>query len=63
MPMCIFTFIDKFDMTGKTMIPFCTNEGSGMGSSESDLKKLSAVLSLKRDFLYMVLKQNAVKRR
>lgn len=27
-------------MMGKTVIPFCTNEGSGMGSSERDLKKI-----------------------
>lgn len=36
-PMCIFTFLDRFDLTGKRIVPFCTNEGSGMGSSERDL--------------------------
>lgn len=40
MPMCMFTFLEKYDLTGKTIIPFCTNEGSGMGSSEYDLKKI-----------------------
>ena len=40
MPMCMFTLLEKFDLTGKTIIPFCTNEGSGMGSSERDLKAL-----------------------
>ena len=25
---------------GKTIIPFCTNEGSGLGGSERDLKNL-----------------------
>jgi len=40
MPMCMFTFIEKYDMDGKMIIPFCTNEGSGMGSSECDLKKI-----------------------
>ena len=40
MPMCMFTLLEKYDLTGKTIIPFCTNEGSGMGSSERDLKKL-----------------------
>ncbi|MDE7094130.1 MAG: NAD(P)H-dependent oxidoreductase [Oscillospiraceae bacterium] len=40
MPMCMFTLLEKYDMTGKTVIPFCTNEGSGMGSSEHDLKKI-----------------------
>ena len=40
MPMCMFTLLEKYDLTGKTIIPFCTNEGSGMGSSERDLKKI-----------------------
>ena len=38
-PMAVVTFLEKFDFTGKTILPFCTNEGSGMGSSESDIKK------------------------
>ena len=40
MPMCMFTLLEKYDLSGKTIIPFCTNEGSGMGSSERDLKNL-----------------------
>ena len=40
MPMCMFTLLEKYDMTRKTVIPVCTNEGSGMGSSERDLKKI-----------------------
>ena len=39
MPMAVFTFLDKFDFSGKTILPLCTNEGSGMGSSERDIKK------------------------
>ncbi len=39
MPMAVLTFLENYDLTGKTILPFCTNEGSGMGSSESDLKK------------------------
>lgn len=38
MPMAVFTFLEHFDLSGKTVLPFCTNEGSGMGSSEGDLK-------------------------
>ena len=37
MPMAMFTFLEHYDLTGKKIIPFCTNEGSGMGSSERDL--------------------------
>lgn len=40
MPMAMFTFLERCDLRGKKVIPFCTNEGSGMGSSESDLKKI-----------------------
>jgi len=37
--MCIFTFLEHYDLTGKKIIPLCTNEGSGMANSEADLKK------------------------
>ncbi len=40
MPMAVFTFLERYDFAGKTIIPFCTNEGSGMGRSESDIRKL-----------------------
>ena len=38
MPMCMCTFLERYDLTGKKIVPFCTNEGSGMGSSERQLK-------------------------
>jgi flavodoxin len=40
MPMAVFTFLESYDFSGKTIIPYCTHEGSGMGSSEGDIKKL-----------------------
>ena len=40
MPMAVFTFLEHFDFNGKTIHPFCTHEGSGMGSSERDIQKL-----------------------
>ncbi len=39
-PMAVLTFLEAHDFSGKRILPLCTNEGSGMGSSESDLKKL-----------------------
>ncbi len=39
MPMAVFTFLEKFDFSGKTILPLCTNEGSGMGNSERDIAK------------------------
>ncbi len=40
MPMCMCTFLEHYDLTGKKIVPFCTNEGSGMGSSERQLKSI-----------------------
>ncbi|WP_314651241.1 flavodoxin [Slackia exigua] len=39
-PMCVFTFLENYDLTGKRIIPFCTNEGSGMDGSERHLKRI-----------------------
>ena len=39
MPMAVFTFLEAFDFSGKTILPLCTNEGSGMGGSERDIRK------------------------
>ena len=48
MPMAVFTFLDAFDFTGKNILPLCTNEGSGMGSSESDIKRLCHGAEIKK---------------
>lgn len=40
MPMAMFTFLEHYNLNGKIIIPFCTNEGSGMGSSERDLRRI-----------------------
>lgn len=42
MPMAVCAFLERYDWNGKHIFPFCTNEGSGMGSSVSDIKKLCA---------------------
>lgn len=41
MPMAVYTFLERYDFTGKTILPLCTNEGSGMGSSENNIRKLA----------------------
>lgn len=38
-PMIIASFLEDYDLTGKTIYPFCTHEGSALGSSIDDLKK------------------------
>lgn len=40
MPMAVFTFLEEYDFSGKTIVPFCTHEGSGLGNSEKDIAKL-----------------------
>lgn len=40
MPMCVFTFLEAADWAGKVIKPFCTHEGSGMGHSEADIRKV-----------------------
>ena len=38
-PMCVYTFLEHYDFTGKKIVPLCTNEGSGMANSEADIAK------------------------
>ncbi len=40
MPMVVHTFLESYDFSGKTIIPFCTHGGSGLGSSVRDIAKL-----------------------
>lgn len=37
-PMHLFTLLEKYEFAGKTIRPFCTHEGSGMGHSEVDIQ-------------------------
>ncbi len=39
-PRVMFTFFDAYDLNGKTIIPFSTHEGSGLGSVVDDLRRL-----------------------
>lgn len=50
MPMVMFTFLEHYDLSGKRIIPFCTNEGSGMGGSERDLKKICKGAKVEKGF-------------
>ena len=48
MPMAVVTFLERFDFSGKTILPLCTNEGSGMGSSERDIRKYAPGAEVKK---------------
>ncbi len=39
-PKIILTFAENNDFAGKTVIPFATSKGSGMGSSSKDIEKV-----------------------
>ena len=38
-PRIIETFLESYDFSGKTIIPFCTSGGSGVGRSDTELHK------------------------
>lgn len=39
-PMAVFTFVESYDLSGKTIIPFCTHGTGGLSRTIRDLKKL-----------------------
>ncbi len=41
-PRIISTFMESYDFSGKTIVPFCTSGGSGIGSSASNLERLTS---------------------
>ncbi len=46
-PMAVATFLEKYDFTGKTILPLCTNEGSGMGGSERAIRQCAPGANVK----------------
>ena len=45
--MAVLTFLEHFNFSGKVIKPFCTHEGSGMGSSVEDIRKLCPTARVK----------------
>jgi len=41
-PRIVSTFMESYDFSGKTIVPFCTSGGSGIGSSASNLERLTS---------------------
>lgn len=48
-PMPVYTFIDKHNWNGKTVVPFCTHEGSGL-SNTREIKEACKGASLLKGF-------------
>ena len=40
-PSIIDTFMEAYDFTGKTVVPFCTSGGSGLGDSAANMQALA----------------------
>lgn len=40
LPQPLYTFLEEYDFSGKTIMPLCTHGGSRMGSSENDITSL-----------------------
>ena len=49
MPMVVYSFVEKHDFNGKTVIPFCTHEGSGNAGTYEVLVGLMPSANLKGD--------------
>ena len=41
-PRIVSTFVESYDFSGKTIVPFCTSGGSGVGSSATNLEQLTS---------------------
>lgn len=39
MPMALYTFLDEYDLSGKTIIPFSTSGGSGLSNTVNSIKR------------------------
>ena len=40
-PRIVSTFVESYDFAGKTVVPFCTSGGSGVGLSAANLEALT----------------------
>lgn len=40
-PQAVLSFLDEYDLTGKTVIPFCTHDGYGVGGSYQTIAEAS----------------------
>lgn len=40
LPMPLYSFFEEYDFSGKTVIPFCTHNGSGLSSTIETIEKL-----------------------
>ena len=49
-PQVMFTFFDRYDLNGKTIYPFTTHEGSGLGNVVSDIRRAYPKANVQKGF-------------
>ena len=42
MPKIIYTFLDEYDLSGKTIAPFCTSGSSGISRAEENIRAMES---------------------
>ena len=42
MPMIVYNFLESYDLSGKTIVPFCTHGGSGLSNTESTIADITS---------------------
>ena len=50
LPMPVYTFLESYDFTGKTIIPFCTGMGNAMSGMEEDIPRFAKGAQLRKGF-------------
>lgn len=45
-PQAVIAFLNEYDLTGKTVVPFCTHDGYGAGGSYETIRKASHAAEL-----------------
>ncbi|WP_315436204.1 flavodoxin [uncultured Selenomonas sp.] len=50
LPMPVYTFLESYDFTGKTIIPFCTGMGNAMSGMEADIPLFAKGAQLRQGF-------------
>ena len=41
MPMIVYNFLESYDLSGKTIVPFCTHGGSGLSGTERTIEDIT----------------------
>ena len=58
MPQALYTFLEEYDFSGKTIIPFCPHGGSGFSRTEGAIANLQPNATVREDGL--TISRNAV---